>query len=138
MLCRQKARDVSRPKLHDAGGATRIVLSSILLTLAFTSCASGGAPGGQRRNPDPITSEELRQTDSEGLSAFQAVQRMRPQWLRGRGVASFGGGAAYGEVADLRSMDASDIDEMRFLGAADATPRLGTGYDAGAILVSLR
>ena len=126
----------------------RIILSSILLTLALTGCASGSASGGQRRNPDLITSEELRQTDSEGLSAFQAVQRMRPQWLRGRGVGSFGGGlelpkvmveeSPYGEVDDLRSMNVSDIDEMRFLGAAEATTRFGTGYDAGAILVSLR
>jgi hypothetical protein len=126
----------------------RIVLSALLLTLALSSCASGGATGGQRRNPNVITNAELRQTDAEGLTAFQAIQRMRPQWLRGRGVDSFGGGAAlpkvlveeapFGEVDDLRSMDAYDVDEIRFLSAADATTRFGTGYPAGAILVSLR
>ena len=126
----------------------RIILSSILLTLALTGCASAGASSGQRRNPDLITSEELRQTEAEDLSAFLAIQRMRPQWLRGRAVGSLGGGSAlpkvlveeapYGEVDDLRSMGVSDIDEMRFLGAADATTRFGTGYPAGVILVSLR
>ena len=126
----------------------RTVLSSIVLTLALTGCASGVSAGGQRSNPNVITTAELRQADAEGLSAFQAIQRMRPQWLRGRGVGSFGGGAAlprvlveeapFGEVDDLRSMDASDIEELRFLGAADATTRFGTGYPAGAILVSLR
>ena len=126
----------------------RIALSAILLTLALSSCASSGGPGGQRRNPNVMTTEELRQTDAEGLSAFQVIQRMRPQWLRSRGVGSFGGGsslpkvlveeAPFGEVDDLRRMDASEIDELRFLSAADATTRFGTGYPAGAILVSLR
>ena len=127
----------------------RIVLSSILLlTLVLTGCASGSSPGGQRRNPNVITTADLREMDAEGLTAFQTIQRMRPQWLRSRGVGSFGGGsslpkvlveeAPFGEVDDLRSMDVSEIDELRFLGAADATTRFGTGYPAGAILVSLR
>ena len=46
--------------------------------------------------------------------------------------------APFGNVNDLRSMDAAEIDELRFLGAADATTRFGTGYPAGAILVFLR
>ena len=125
----------------------RIALSAILLTLALSSCASSGAPGSQRRNPSVIATEELRQIEAEGLSAFQAIQRMRPQWLRGRGVGSFGGGSMpmvlveespFGGVDDLRSMDVAEIAELRFLSAADATTRFGTGYPAGAILVSLR
>ena len=127
----------------------RIVLSSILLlTLVLTGCASGGSPGGQRRNPDLITSEDLRQTDLQSSTAFQAIQRMRPQWLRARAVGSLGRGSIfpkvmvdesqYREIDDLRSMSVSDIDEMRFLGPADATTRFGTGYPAGVILVSLR
>ena len=44
----------------------------------------------------------------------------------------------YREIDDLRSMVVSEIDELRFIGAADATTRFGTGYPAGAILVSLR
>ena len=124
----------------------RIVLSSLLLTLALSSCASGGATGGQRRNPNVITTAELRQ--AEGLTAFQAIQQMRPRWLRGRGLRSVFGGAIfpkvvvdetqYREIDDLRSMVVSEIDELRFIGAADATTRFGTGYPAGAILVSLR
>ena len=125
----------------------RIVLSSILLlTLVLTGCASGGATGGQRRNPNVITTAELRQAG--GVTAFQAIQRMRPQWLRGRGLRSVFGGAIfpkvlvdetqYREIDDLQSMSVSAIAEIRFLGAADATTRFGTGYPAGAILVSLR
>ena len=124
----------------------RIVLSSLLLTLALSSCASGGATGGQRRSPNAITTAELRQ--AEGLTAFQAIQQMRPRWLRGRGVSSVFGGlilpkvvvdeTQYREIQDLRSMSVSAIAELRFLSAADATTRFGTGYPAGAILVSLR
>jgi hypothetical protein len=126
----------------------RIVISSIVLTLVLTGCASAGSAGGQRSNPNVITTAELRPADPEGLNVFQAIQRMRPQWLRGRGVATFTGGselprvlveeAPFGEVDDLRSMDAYDIEELRFLSAADATTRFGTGYQAGVILVYLR
>ena len=127
----------------------RIVLSSILLLiLVLTGCASGGSPSGQRRNPDVLTNEDLRQTDLESSTAFQAIQRMRPQWLRARGVRSLGGGSIfpkvlvdetqYREIDDLRRMRVSAIAEIRFIGPADATTRFGTGYLAGMILVSLR
>ena len=79
---------------------------------------------------------------------MQAIQRMRPQWLRAiRGVRSLGGGSIfpkvlvdeiqYREIDDLRRMSVSAIAEIRFIGAADATTRFGTGYTAGLILVSL-
>ena len=127
----------------------RIVLSSILLlTLVLTGCASGGSPGGQRRNPDVLTNEDLRQTDLQSSTAFQAIQRMRPQWLRARGVRSLSGGSIfpkvlvdetqYREIDDLRRMSVAAIAEIRFIGPADATTRFGTGYTAGVILVSLR
>ena len=108
--------------------------------------ATDAARRGERRNPNVITTAELRQ--AEGLTAFQAIQQMRPQWLRGRRVSSVFGGlilpkvvvdeTQYREIADLRSMIVSAIAEIRFIGAADATTRFGTGYPAGAILVSLR
>jgi hypothetical protein len=43
-----------------------------------------------------------------------------------------------GGVESLRSMRASDASELRFLNSSDATTRYGTGYTAGAIVVSTR
>ena len=47
----------------------RIVLSSVLLSLALSGCASAGVAGsgGRGRDPNLISSEELREAESEGI-----------------------------------------------------------------------
>ena len=125
----------------------RIVLSSVLLSLALSGCASAGSGGGSR-NPNLISSEELRQAESDGSSALRVIQRLRPRWLQTRGASSFDNpaspamvivnGAPYGELDTLVNMYVSEIEELRFMNARDATTRFGTGYIGGAILVSVR
>ena len=128
----------------------RIILSSILLTLALTGCASGGAPGrGGGRDPNLINNEELRQAESEGISAFQLIERLRSRWLQTRGTTSISNpagsyamvvldGVPWGELNVLSNMTIIGNEEIRFLNARDATTRFGTGYDGGAILVVSR
>ena len=132
----------------------RIRLSFLLLALVLTGCgaAASGSGGG---NPDRIGTDLLREADPEGLSAYQMIQRHRPQWLRAsRGGASFGGaaggvqgaalprvvlnGVLYGEVDSLRGIEATSLDVMEYVSASDATTRFGTGYPAGAILLRTR
>ena len=123
------------------------VLSSVLLTLALMGCAGVHSSGGSGGGPNEISSEKLRQADLEGLSALQIIQRVRLQWLRSRG-SSFASGQIFARIVvdgvpsggldDLPSIRGSDIDEMRYLNARDATTRFGTGYDGGAILVVTR
>ena len=127
----------------------RITLSALLLTLTLAGCASGASSSGGG-DPSRISAEQLRELDSEGLNALQVVQRLKPQWLRTRGTATFGGGGAevfarlvvdgvpFGESGDLRSLDATDIEDIAYLSAGDATTRFGTGYVGGAILVRTR
>ena len=132
----------------------RFQLWSLLLVLVLAGCgAAATASGGG--NSNLITSEQLREADPEGLSVYQIIQRDRPLWLRaGRGAPTLGNaaggavssafarvvvdGVAHGGFDDLRSMRGSDIDEIRYLNARDATTRFGTGYVSGAILVRTR
>ena len=122
------------------------VLSSVLLTLALMGCAGVPSSGGSSGGPNLISSEQLRQAELGNLSAWEIINRVRPRWLQSRGSLISGqlvskvrvDGVAYGGFDDLRTMRGSDIDEMRYLNARDATTRFGTGYDGGVILVVTR
>lgn len=117
-----------------------VALGSALLS----SCATAGT-GGVRSSPDRITREELEPLES--LSAFEAIQRLRPRWLQSRGPTSLRGGPALPRVHldqsptqldVLRTLSVSEVQSMLFLSAADATTRYGTGYPAGLIDVRTR
>jgi hypothetical protein len=118
----------------------------VLVVLAGCAGAAGaGTAGGGGANV--ITSEQLREIDVEGLSVYEVIQRLRPNWLRPRGASISSGasipravvdGVAYGEVSDLSSMSAREVQGIEFVSAADATTRFGTGYVGGAVVVRTR
>jgi hypothetical protein len=73
------------------------------------------------------------------MSALQAIQRLRPQWLRtrsGDAPVLYVDNARRGNSNDLGSMMISEIDHMEYMDASDATNRFGTGHFGGAILVT--
>ena len=129
----------------------RFQLWSLLLVLVLAGCgAAATASGGGNFNL--ITSELLREADTEGLNVYQIIERNRPQWLRaGRSAPTLGyaaGGAAFarvvldgipsGEINDLRRLNTVEVESIEYVSAADATTRFGTGYSGGAILVRMR
>jgi hypothetical protein len=74
-----------------------------LVLLAYLPAdASGQAAARVRRPANEITMEELADPSISGLDVLDAVQRLRPNWMRSRGSTSFrpsddrgaGGGAA--------------------------------------------
>jgi hypothetical protein len=82
-------------------------------------------------------------------NTYQAVQRLRPQWLRARGQSNIGGGATVvtlfvdgaprGQATDLASIPVSDVGEIRYLSASDATFEFGTiAGNGGALAVRTR
>ncbi|MEX2582600.1 MAG: hypothetical protein WD766_04980 [Gemmatimonadota bacterium] len=122
-----------------------IGLLSLLVLLSFGGCsaAAAGSGGG---NPDVITADDLSELSSTNL--YEAVQRLRPQWLRTRGISSFGGepdpimvyvdNVRYGEVRELTGFRIEAIEEVERIDATSATQRWGTGHAGGVLLVSTR
>lgn len=122
-----------------------LVFAPLLVVLA--ACASGGGDGSPRRDRNLITLEEL-----EGLQQFtllDAIRRLRPRWLQASRAMNFRGSPQefprvvldripQGGLEALRQLPVSDVQEVRFLSAADATVKYGTGYAAGAIEVTRR
>lgn len=132
----------------------RVALALVLAissTVVGSSCASSRSDDGAvdrasrppRRSSTLITREELLATNAP--DAYQAVERLHPDWLRGRGLTSLTGtpprvlvyldGQHLGEVGILSRFTLNGIREIRFHNASDATQRWGTGHSAGVIEV---
>lgn len=119
-----------------------LVVTTLALVLGLAGCASaGGGSGGPRGSSTHIIPEELATVPQ--LDLYTAVSRLRPQWLRPgtRGQLPeviVDGTRQQGGADVLRSMRANEVSELEFMSAADATTRYGTGFTAGAILVSTK
>ncbi len=122
-------------------------VSIIALALVMAACSSAGTGSATSRNSNVVTAEELAEVDY--LSGLEAVQRLRPNWLRVRGQATFNrqgsagirlyvDGRRQNDISDLGNIRSSDIREMRFLTGREATMRYGTDHGDGAILVQLK
>lgn len=116
-------------------------LLPLLLTLAACATASGS---GARRSGSVLTADEMAELPV--ITAYDAVQRMRPQWLRHRSSPTASNprpdvpivyldGVRWGEAYDLRNLRVETIESMRYLNSRDATNRFGSGHTGGAILV---
>ena len=126
----------------------------LLIVVAVAACASSGASDGRARyDANLITAEELTgRSDALDRSALDAIQRLRPQWLRRTGFAEGGFPSLFLdnqpyelEVKELdrlrealESIRPDQVAEMRFVSPTDASIRYGTGYPSGVIEVITR
>ena len=112
----------------------------MVLLSALAGCSGATRSSGQSRNV--ITASEIAEINVS--TAMDVIQRLHPEFLRGRGRNSISSGEAQypvvyvdgvraGELAVLRDIPASDVREIRFVNAADATTRYGTGHTGGVI-----
>ena len=136
-------------------------LIRIIPALLLAACASSGMPSQAdlaaeptarprvaRGGRDPITAADI--ASIRAASAYDAVARLRGQFLQARGVNSFMqpvrstrpvvfvDGMEIGTVFELRSIPAGDVAEIRFLTSGEATYRYGDGYIAGVIQVTTK
>lgn len=134
------------PHLSRRGRWLSLVLLLLVPALAGPGCVSGGAGmGGSRTGPIERVDVEA----SSARNAYDLVQSLRPQWLRGRGPASlrntqpalpvvYVDGVRFGPVESLRQITVESLQRLEFMSAPDATNRYGTGHGGGAILVQTR
>ena len=121
---------------------------SVLLVLAFiglASCAGAGSQSRSSRQFDVITRDEIVQAGVG--TALEAVEQLRPQFLRPRGGVSireggtpsppqvFVDGLELGGPEGLRDIPASIILDIRYSPNRDTETRLGSGQHGGVIRV---
>ena len=120
----------------------RILLLLVSIVPMLSACASAGAGSGEgSRNPDVLLAEEIETQNF--TNALEAVQRLRPQWMRRRGagpdpIMVYVDGVRFGESNDLQSIPISNVERLEWVDASTATQRWGTGNTAGAIAVTSR
>ena len=127
-------------KIGSLGG-----VALVLATMTLAGCAStaGSSDGG---SPNTLTGEQLIATRQGSL--YQAVQTLRPYWLRPRGANSLSGpsevvlfvnGSPYGTVRDLNTITIDSVMEIQFMSASEAGARYGTtAGSSGVLLVRTR
>ncbi len=122
---------------------------------ARTAPATAAPAAPARGRANLITEAEIAASAANLQNAFEIVQRLRPAMLRTRSGSTTGsnGGAmdvtateikVYFDSTPLRGIDglreiqATQIREIRYLSANDATTLFGTGHQGGAIQVISR
>jgi hypothetical protein len=123
-------------------------LAVLLLLLVATGCISSPRTTPEtgefrhRRTSTEIQRWEL--VESHATDAYDAIQRLRPAWLRKRGQMSvtlasdimvYMDNVQIGGTGALRSIPVTAVISMQFLDATSATQRWGTNHVHGAILI---
>jgi hypothetical protein len=130
-----------------------MMVRTIPLALAFACLLGCNLPGPGTAGPSNrnlITAEDIANSSAAmAQSAYEVVQRLQPQWLTSRGnvsitdasatVASvYLNGVQVGDVEYLRNLLPSDIEQLRYFPAGEASARFGMGHQRGVIEVTLK
>lgn len=121
-------------------------IAAFLVPLALVAggCATTSGSSGGSRNV--ISAEELAEV--EATDAFDAIQKLRPAFLR-RGRVNYDDDTVAHPIVYMDGMRLGGIDELRYirpeelvrveyLSGGDATVRYGTGHKGGALLLTSR
>ncbi len=125
----------------------------LVVAVAALGCASGGSDPGTlpnaptSRKNNVLTFEEISGAHADVATAYDAVARLRPNWLASHGVTSTvanGGGTEYatvyvdgqpyGDITALRNIPAYHVGEFRYYNITEAGAKFGLrGGSSGVI-----
>lgn len=116
------------------------LVALIMGSVAACSMSSSGSTASSDRNT--VSGAELAATNS--VTVYEALERVRPQWLNTRGPVSmtdseearpnvYMNGTRVGELEYLREVYVVDVQELRFWSAGEASARFGMGNPRGVI-----
>jgi hypothetical protein len=126
----------------------------ILGIAAFAlACSSGGAGTPMRSaasgGRNVLTIQEVRERAADVSNAYEALERLRPDFLRTRGPVTLGSGGSAGDggisvyintdrqptLESIKMVPVSELKEIRKLSASEAQTKFGLNNMAGAIQV---
>ena len=120
----------------------------LLAIAAVLACASSGSKSGMPpTSRSLITNEEIAR--SRAMTAYGAVEQMRPLWLRSHGQTSLNMPSSqyatvyinkqrYGDITTLRSIPVDQVLEIRYYSPAESVTRFGAENTGGVIEVTRR
>ena len=118
-----------------------------LLSLTLAACVAPNRVARAIPDPQLITADEI--VSSRATTAYDAIQRLRANYLTARGETSFlvpsspypnvyVDGLRFGSIEALRGIPAEEIRTIRLYRSWDATTRYGNGNASGVIAVTTR
>jgi hypothetical protein len=126
--------------------AFRVAILAVASTTVISCAANSTAhTATSHRTAGVITGDEI--SAAQGVvSVYDAIQRLRPQWLTNSRARSVGtqdqllvyiDTNRYGTIESVRQLPIGGVTELRYLNAAEATNRFGTGHAGGVIVVMM-
>jgi hypothetical protein len=123
--------------------ATLALLTGTLV--AGAACATGGERAASPTGV--LEAEEIRAAGPQIRTAYDAVEQLRPQFLRTRANPTVGGrrvdpvrvyvnGTLWGDPESLVRIRAEEVVRIRYIRPADAQTRFGMDHGSGALEVS--
>ena len=118
--------------------------ASIIVVVAIAALASSCATMNSSARANAQLSSPLAGYDAapgtNPLTAYEAVERVRPTFLRAGGGSDFQttvylDGMRIGDVSELHFISAASLEQIRFLSASEATAIFGTGGRYGRAIV---
>jgi hypothetical protein len=106
--------------------------------------------GVVRNNPKLLTAEDIATAHADVATAYDAIARLRPNWLASHGpmssdpqntpyAAVFVDGQLYGGLSSLRNIEAYHVDYIRYYDVTEAGAKFGIKAGiGGAIEVTSR
>ena len=119
-----------------------------LTLVAVMACATTGTSAPRvRRDPNLLTQQEIAAANVS--TAYEAISKLRPMFLKTRGRTTinseandyavvFVDGQRFGDLHSLNNIVAASILEARFLPGTEAVTRYGMQYGGGAIDIKTR
>ena len=122
----------------------------LLAAAALVGCASTGPnPTVARQSAAVLTAEEISSAHADATSAYDAIARLRPNWLSVKGVTSgyynantqyatvFLDGQPYGDLLTLKNIAAYNVGTIHYYDVTQAGAKFGIrGGASGVIEVS--
>ena len=118
----------------------------VLAVATLLGCASASSSGA-RREPNVITEQDIAAIPV--TNAYDAIERLRPLFLRSRGKTSINtpgtqyatvyvDGVRYGDLNSLKNILASHVFDIRHYNGAEAQSKFGLQNTAGVIEVRMK
>lgn len=116
----------------------------LIAVAAILGCAPAPGPSGTEvpRRANALTAEEIAAENANTGTTYDAIARLRPNWLVARGVAVQGSeyavvfvdGAQHGDLNSLRAIPAYHVAEARYYDITQAGARYGIRGGTGGVI----
>jgi hypothetical protein len=122
----------------------------LMAVVASMGCASGGTSGSNptgSRKANTLTLDEIATAHADVTTAYDAVARLRPNWMASHGVTSTMGGGTdteyatvfvdgqpYGGIESLRAIPVYHVSEFRYYNITEAGAKYGLRAGSSGVI----